>query len=109
SNIAFLQNPCQNVENIPHGIIAMRVYLNNQDISKMPEDLRNNALVVLAWVNNSQSDRSMTRRGITGIPQLKQKVIKKRSNKHINSSEVSINSWKCERWNLTGWTVTRQK
>jgi hypothetical protein len=84
----------------------MHIYLNGQDISKMPEDLRHKVLV---WVNNSQSNRDVTKRGIAVISQIKQKLIKKRSNNHINSSEVSTNGWKCERWNLTGWTVTRQR
>jgi len=81
----------------------MHVHLNDQDISKIPEDIRCKVLGLLDWVENSPSDTAITKRKKAARVKLKQKVIGKYSH------EVPTNGWKCERWNLTGWTVKRQK
>jgi hypothetical protein len=88
--------------------IFMDIHLNDDDISKMPESLRSS---VLDWLKtkNSRFDAGITKGGMAVRVKPKRKEVKKRGRYYINSHKVSANAWKCERWNLSGWGVTRQR
>jgi hypothetical protein len=86
----------------------MHIYLNDDDISKMPESLRHK---LLDWLKAKKSrfDAGITKGGIAVRVKLKRKEVKKRGCHYLNSHKVSANTWKCERWDLSGWSVTRQR
>ncbi len=84
----------------------MHIYLNDDDISQMPESLRHQ---LLGWLKAKRSRfyTGITKRGIAVRVKLKRKEVKRRGHHYLNSHKVSANGWKCERWNLSGWSVTR--
>jgi hypothetical protein len=78
----------------------MHIHLNDDDIFQMPESLRHSLLYWLK-TKNSRFDAGITKGRITVRVKLKRK------RNYINSPQVCANDWKCERWNLSGWSVTR--
>ncbi|MBW4688312.1 MAG: hypothetical protein KME40_25290 [Komarekiella atlantica HA4396-MV6] len=86
----------------------MHIYLSDDDISQMPESLLH---PVLDWLKtkNSPFDAGITKGGMAVRVKLKRKEVRKRGCNYINSPKVSCNDWKCERWNLSGWSVTRPR
>lgn len=86
----------------------MHIHFNDDDFSKMPESLRHS---LLDWLKtkNSRFDAGITKGGIAVRVKLKRKKVNIRGRNYINSLKVSANGWECERWNLSGWGVTRQR
>ncbi|MFN6537579.1 MAG: hypothetical protein RM021_014555 [Nostoc sp. EkiNYC01] len=86
----------------------MHIHLNDDDISQMPESLRYS---VIDWLKtqNSWCDAGVTKERIAIRTKLKRKKGKKIRRNHVNSLKVCANSWKCERWNLSGWDITRHR
>ncbi|AFZ27296.1 hypothetical protein Cylst_5264 [Cylindrospermum stagnale PCC 7417] len=86
----------------------MHIHLNDDDISQMPESLLHQILDCLK-TKNSRFDAGVSKRGIAVRDKLRRKDIHKRSRHHINSLEISANGWEFDRYNLTGWAITRQR